>query len=93
LFVADTPPQRWVHAVPSSTQHVPFASHTADALAHAPVLPQVTVCWQLFCAVPHCLLPHAVDGGSGMHPQAFEVHVSPPSQPPQSTLFPQLSVV
>jgi hypothetical protein len=47
---------------------------------------------QLLVAEPHCFPAQAVATDSGTQPHAPPVHVSPPSHPPQSTDFAQLSV-
>jgi hypothetical protein len=51
----------------------------------------LTACPQLFVAVPHCCMPHA--GCGTQPPQVLFVQATPPSQPPQSTAAPQLSLV
>jgi hypothetical protein len=82
------------HAVVlSGVQHVSF-THTSEDDAQLTVAPdpQATAWPQLFIAVPQVLPWHVVDGGSGTHPQAPPVHVSPASQLPQSIDCPQLSL-
>jgi hypothetical protein len=93
LFVTVTPHALPQAAVLSGVQHVlslwqtPFPGHAVVLLT-----PQFTLKLQLFTACPHCWLPQAWVVFSGMHPQAFAVHV-PPSQPPQSMPLLQLSTV
>jgi hypothetical protein len=46
---------------------------------------------QLSIATPQTRAPHG--SGAGVQPQVLAVHACPPSQPPQSIGFPQLSVI
>lgn len=84
--------QRPLHTFVAGVQHAPPSSHVAP-LAHAvvPPAPQLTAWPHESIAVPHCLPAQALP--TGTHPHVFDVHVAPPSQVPQSTVRPQLSVV
>jgi hypothetical protein len=77
-------------------QHVPLSTSQMSvecSQSGVPFTPQATACMQLFCTVPQFLPPQATDVDSGRHPQPPLVQVSPPSQVPQLTGLPQLSVV
>jgi hypothetical protein len=47
----------------------------------------------LFVTAPQTLPLQVIDAGSGVQLHAPTLHVAPPSQPPQSIWFPQLSVL
>jgi hypothetical protein len=69
-------------------QQPPSARHTwleSRQVLRNPSKPQPTAWLQLLVAVPHCRLPQACSVDSGWH--CVDPHV------PQSTVFPQLSVV
>lgn len=93
LLVTETPLQRPAQAAPLSEQHEPSGLQIAPGAAHAPLLPQATVCSQLLVAVPQLLPAHVVATGSGAQPHALSVQSAPFSQTEQSTGRPQLSCV
>ena len=94
LFVTTTPPHRLLHAAPLfGVQQVPPAWQRSPLCAQEPLTPQAIVCPQLFTVVAQAFPAHVVVSGVGTHPHAFDVHVSPPSQPPQPCVVPQLFVV
>ena len=94
LLATMTLPHRLLHAAPLfGVQHVPFAWQRSPLWAHAPLAPHAIVCPQLFTAVAQTFPAHVVVSGVGTHPHAFDVHVSPPSHPPQPCTAPQLFVV
>jgi hypothetical protein len=77
----------------SGVQHVSLARQTSPGEPQVvPAAgPQGTSWPQLFLTDPQFLPAHVIVAGSGTHPQAPEVHISPASQPPQSTGLLQLS--
>jgi hypothetical protein len=80
----------------SGAQQPPSASQTSPEVPQlaVPPAPQGT-CWaQLFVTVPQTRDPQLFATESGTQPHApASLHVSPPSQPPQATLWLQLSTV
>jgi hypothetical protein len=83
--------QRPLHTFVAGVQQVPPSTHVAlPAHAVVPPAPQLTGWPQESIAVPHCFPAHGLPVGT--QPHVFDVHVAPPSQPPQLTVRPQLSV-
>jgi hypothetical protein len=79
----------------SGAQHVlPWQISLADEQFVVPPAPQATTWPQLLVALPHVLPAHVVERGSGTQPhEPASLQVRPPSQPPQLTGWPQLSVL
>jgi hypothetical protein len=81
--------QRPVHGLGLGVQHVPASASQTPLFTQSPLTPQVTGCWQLSSACPHCRVAHGSPVGT--QPQVLFVQVVL-AQPPHGTMMPQLSL-